>query len=418
MPKISQVKLLKKIKITVNGGSKWTLVLALFDSKGRVRRDHVTVEGKDEVHPEGSYYLEWWNGGSRHREAAGPNAFAAADRVRVKQAELDAVRNGIIPAGPVVESVPARTTLTSALEKYTEYVKYHRSLRTFRTYRPILESFKQFCTKKYVDEVDRQDFIDFATQCIKQGQKGKSIYNKLVVLSQVMKEHGRSRLLKKSDWPKVVDPVRPIYEDSELAKLFEACTPSEEVRFKFYLMSGFRDAEGRFVTWRDIDFRHMTVKVKTKPQWGFHPKNWEEREIPVPEKLIELLKNFRPATAKPDDPVFPSATGRPDGAMLEKLKAVAYRAQLNCGHCVVTHKLEDGSVKVNRCAEGAFCGRWFLHKFRHTYATRHLQDGIDIRTLQVWMGHRDLASTMVYLKGRTNPDIQARINKGSLAAFA
>jgi site-specific recombinase XerC len=26
-----------------------------------------------------------------------------------------------------------------------------------------------------------------------------------------------------------------------------------------------------------------------------------------------------------------------------------------------------------------------LHKFRHTYATRQLQDGIDIRTLQQWM---------------------------------
>lgn len=52
------------------------------------------------------------------------------------------------------------------------------------------------------------------------------------------------------------------------------------------------------------------------------------------------------------------------------------------------------------------------------YATRHLQDGIDIRTLQDWMGHRDIASTMVYLKGVRNRDIQARLNKGSLAAFA
>ena len=76
------------------------------------------------------------------------------------------------------------------------------------------------------------------------------------------------------------------------------------------------------------------------------------------------------------------------------------------------------TVRINRCAAGPFCGRWFLHKFRHTYATRHLQDGIDIRTLQQWMGHRDIASTMVYLKGVRNSDIQVRINKGSLAAFA
>jgi hypothetical protein len=32
---------------------------------------------------------------------------------------------------------------------------------------------------------------------------------------------------------------------------------------------------------------------------------------------------------------------------------------------------------------------------------------IDIRTLLQWMGHRDIASTMVYLKGVRNRDIQA-----------
>ena len=416
MPKISRVKLLKKIKINGN----WTLAPVLFDSKGRVRRDHVKIQGRDEDHPEGSFYLEWWDGGKRYREAAGPNAFAAAEKMRVKQAELTAMRNGIMPhpPAPVVEAVPERTTLAAALGKYREYVRYHRSLRTFRTYRPILESFKAFCQKTYVDELDREDLLSFATDCMKQGQKGKSIYNKLVVLSQVMKQHGRPKLLKTSDWPKFVETVRPIYEDFELAKLFKACTQAEEVRFKFYLMSGFRDAEGRFVTWRDVDFKHMAVRVTAKPHWGFHPKNWEEREVPVPQKLIAMLQKFRPEATSPDDPVFPSSSGRPDGAMLEKLKAVAYRGKLNCGHCAMSHKLEDGTVKINRCAEGPYCGRWFLHKFRHTYATRNLQDGIDIRTLQQWMGHRDIASTMVYLKGVRNRDIQARINQGSLAAFA
>ncbi|HWO34239.1 MAG TPA: hypothetical protein VNO32_36040, partial [Candidatus Acidoferrum sp.] len=96
---------------------------------------------------------------------------------------------------------------------------------------------------------------------------------------------------------------------------------------------------------------------------GFHQKNWEEREVPVPQKLIVLLKAFRSTNATPDDPVFPSATGRPDGAMLEKLKAVAFRGELNCGHCAVVHKLEDGTSKVNRCVEGAYCGRWFLPSF-------------------------------------------------------
>jgi integrase len=418
MPKTPRVVLLKQIKID----GKWRHARALFDTKGRVRRDRVRVGGQDELHPEGSYLIEWWEGGKRRLEPVGADAQDAAEKARIKQAELSAVRHGIMPASPpvapVVEVAPQRTTLTQALDAYKEYIQYHRSLRTFRTYRPILDSFKEFCSKTYIDDVEREDLLEFATHLKKEGQQGKSIYNKLVVLSQVMKQHGRPKLLLAADWPSFVETVRPIYENAELANLFNACTRSEEVRFKFYLMSGFRDAEVRFATWRDVDFKHMAVRVTAKLHWGFHPKNWEEREVPVPQKLIEMLADFRPANAAPDDPLFPSTTGRPDGAMLEKLKAVAYRGKLNCKHCVVSHKLEDGTVKINRCAEGPYCGRWFLHKFRHTYATRHLQDGIDIRTLQQWMGHRDIASTMVYLKGLRNSDVQARINKGSLAAFA
>lgn len=413
-PKLGSVKLLKQVKLP----HRWMLTPALFDSRGRIRPDHVRVKGKDETHPEGSYFVEWWDRGERHREAVGPNAQDAVDKARVKDAQLTAERNGILPAAPKPEPKRERTPLTSALDDYVEYVRHHRSLRTYRTYRPILQSFKEFCTKAHVDEVERQDLLDFATDCTKQGQHGKSVYNKLVVISQVLKQHGKRKLLNTADWPSFVETVRPLYEDSELETLFKSCTPDEEMRFKFYLMSGFRDAEGRFVTWRDVDFKQLAVRVTAKPDWGFHPKNWEEREVPVPQKLIALLRKFRPKAATPDQPLFPSGTGRPDGAMLEKLKAVAYRAKLNCGHCVVKHKLDDGTIKINRCSDGPYCTRWFLHKFRHTYATRHLQDGIDIRTLQQWMGHRDIASTMVYLKGVRNRDVQARINKGSLAAFA
>ena len=413
MPRTSRVKLLKKIKSDDN----WILCTALFDSKGRVRRDHVTVRGRDETHTEGSYYLEWWDGGLRKREAVGPNAFVAADKARTQQAQLSAAHSGIIVPANDNHDVP-RVTLKRALDRYSEYIQYHRSLRTFRTYRPILESFGIFCTTEYIDEIGRDDLLAFATDCLKRGQKGKSIYNKLVVLSQLMKQNGKPKLLNAADWPSFVETVRPIYEDAELTKLFNACDPDEKIRFTFYLLSGFRDAEGRFVTWRDIDFKHPAVRVTAKPHWGFSPKNWEEREVPVPQKLIAMLKAFRPEKAGADDPLFPSATGRPDGAMLEKLKQVAWRGKLNCGHCATSHKLADDTTRINRCSLGPFCTRWFLHKFRHTYATRNLQDGVDIRTLQQWMGHRDIASTMVYLKGVRNADMQARLNKSSLAAFA
>jgi hypothetical protein len=111
--------------------SAWVLAPALFDSKGRIRRDHVGIEDRDEAHPEGSYFLEFWDQGKRKREAVGPDAFVAADRAKHRQAELSAIRSGLIE-GPVILETPERTKLVDALEKYIHYIQYHRSLRTFR----------------------------------------------------------------------------------------------------------------------------------------------------------------------------------------------------------------------------------------------------------------------------------------------
>ena len=63
------------------------------------------------------------------------------------------------------------------------------------------------------------------------------------------------------------------------------------------------------------------------------------------------------------------------------------------------------------------CRHFYLHKFRHTFATEHLRHGVDIRTVQQWMGHRDIQSTMVYLRGLESKDAHAKINAGSLAAY-
>ena len=38
-----------------------------------------------------------------------------------------------------------------------------------------------------------------------------------------------------------------------------------------------------------------------------------------------------------------------------------------------------------------------LKTFRSTYATRMLRAGFDVRTVQHWMGHRSLETTMRYL---------------------
>jgi integrase len=70
--------------------------------------------------------------------------------------------------------------------------------------------------------------------------------------------------------------------------------------------------------------------------------------------------------------VFPSTTGSREHNMLLKCKAVAKRAGLDSG-------------------------KFDLKTFRSTYATRMLRSGFDVRTVQHWMGHKSLETTMRYL---------------------
>ena len=53
----------------------------------------------------------------------------------------------------------------------------------------------------------------------------------------------------------------------------------------------------------------------------------------------------------------------------------------------------------NTVEEAEIAGQWELHKFRKTFATFHHEHGVAVRTLQNWLGHSDLATTMAYLKG-------------------
>ena len=61
-------------------------------------------------------------------------------------------------------------------------------------------------------------------------------------------------------------------------------------------------------------------------------------------------------------------------------------------------------------------GSWELHKFRKTFATfHHEKQGVSVRTLQDWLGHSDLETTMAYLKGSdaASAHSQAQVNRTS-----
>jgi integrase/recombinase XerD len=400
----NRVNILKKVKI----GKKWNLYPAVVELNGKLR-DKVRVHGKVESHPEGYYYIEWWQDGRKREQIK--NRAEVVDRARRKAIELEANRAGI---ETVRENVNGRgPTIGEAVASYLKDMEPpQREPKTYMAYRHCLELFSSNCAKRFVLDVKREDVLVFIRKLYELGCGPRTAYNRAVIVSQLLKNNGITKLLSNRDWPEYVEPIRPIYEPDEIQALFRACDEGERVLYLSYLLTGLRDKEIRHLSWRDIDFRTHVVRVTRKPMYGFKPKNKEEREVPVPASLIAALKKYK-ASQKPnaDGLVFPNESGRPDKRHEFKIKRIAFRAKLNCGQCVSKHG--------NKCSEGPYCSNFFLHKFRHTFATRNLQDHVcDIKTLQNWMGHKDLASTMVYLKAVRNKDVMARVNSSELAALA
>lgn len=368
----NRVKILKYVK----AGEKWRFA-HVVEKSGKLVRDHVLISGLDEHHPEGTYYIEWYEIGNRRRRKAVLDFAAVVEEARRKAIEVEAVRAGVVETRSAPASIPsARLGLGTAIDTYLEFIENHRSPRTYLTYRYTLNTlFRQSCTTQSVEDVSRGDILKFMTHCYALGLGHRTVYDKLVVVLQMLKRYDKTKLIQASDWPK-----------------------------------GFRDREAQHVTWRDIDFHNSVVRVTTKPIWGFRPKNWEERSVPLPTALIQQLQTVKERrNALPAQLVFPNSKGNPNTETDMIVKRVAERAKLNCGQCITKHG--------NRCSKGPYCAHYFLHKFRHTFATEHLRHGVDIRTLQTWMGHRDIKSTMVYLKGVQSKDVLEKINAGALAGY-
>ncbi len=400
----NRVNILKKIKVE----KIWNFYPAVVEPNGKLR-DKVLVRGHVEVHPEGCYYIEWRQNGRKREQIK--DRLEVVDRARRKAIELEANRAGI----ETVQIIGSGRGLAIP-EAVASYLKDmappQREPKTYIAYKYCLELFASTCAKQFIQDVKREDLLSFIRKLYELGCGPRTAYNRAVIVSQLLKANGISKLLSNRDWPDYVEPIRSIYEPEEIEALLEACDQNERVLYLCYLLTGLRDREMRYLTWRDIDFRTQVIRVTRKPLYGFKPKNKEEREVPVPASLIAALKKYKGnKKLLPDALVFPNESGRADKRHEFKLKRIAFHSKMNCGQCVSKHG--------NKCSDGPYCSKFFLHKFRHTFATRNLQDHVcDIKTLQNWMGHKDLASTMVYLKAVRNKDVMARVNSSELAALA
>lgn len=362
VPKIPNVNLTKYVNI---GENQWRFCPVVFAGNGRIKPDYVLTAGRPELHREGAYYVEWYENGSRHRRSVGKNAIEAHSQ---QQRHIQLLRNKALG----IEVVPEEKMLggVSVSESCTEFLEEVRQRsrpKTYQQYDVALRYFQECCTDKLVTEVDRGDLLKLLA-FLRQEKKlsNRTAWTKLNVVVQWLKTNGITGLMNRRDWPRYVEREPETYSVHEIEQFLGACDQFERVVFEFLWMTGFRDAEVQHVTRTDLDLREQVVRVTEKPQCGFIPKDWEQREVPIPDRLVESLERHLARKDLKAPLVFPTSGGGPNYHFLDLCKKIAHRVGLNCGNC------DKGD---HSCADGPYCDNWFLHKFRATFATQHLQAG-------------------------------------------
>jgi integrase/recombinase XerD len=376
-----EVNLTKRVQ-TQHG---WRYCRVLLSANGRVKPDVVVVNGREERHHEGAYYLEWREGEKRVRLSVGKDAADASARRLRKEAELNAVNNGValVPEN----GQDGHRSLAAAVSEYLEETTLTKKPKTLAAYTTALTYFTESCPKLFLQEIERKDLLKFCAflRDVKD-QAPRSCWNKFANVMSFLKANGIRGLAKKNDWPRYTEEEPEIYEPEKLDKLLAACDTEERIWYEFFLMTGMREQEVMYTYWSDINLVHATVGVSHKPDRGWTPKAYKEREIPIPAKLVKSLKAWKAKADKTCGLVFPTAGCKPKLDFLDCLKAVAERAQLD----------QDN---------------FWLHKFRATFATRCLWAGVDLRTVQQWLGHSDMESTMRYLKPARSQHVRNKVNE-------
>ena len=373
-------------RIETQTGSRYCPVVV--NSSGRIKSDWVIVNGNQERHLEGSYYLEWREKGQRKRLSVGKDAVVAFNSQIRKVKELEARAEGLDVQLP--KDDPNRARLRSAMADFLKEIKLSRKDKTWRGYKVAFAYFQQSCAKKCADEIERIDLLEFVA-FLRERKKlaPRTVFNKFTCMMTFLEAQGIPKLLGKNDKPRFVETEVEIFEDNQLTDLYPVCTLYHRTLYDFLLMTGFREQEAMHITWQNIRFKANIVEMRWKPQFGWSPKAYKEREVPVPDELLESLEVYRKTLSEKRAAsgalVFSTRSGKCDTHMIRALKRNATKAGLNP---------DD----------------FWLHKFRATFANTHLRAGVDLKTVMAWMGQTTMDSIIRYLKPARKDEVISKVN--------
>jgi integrase len=360
-----------------------------FGRNGRIRPHHAIYDGRAIPCPGSTYNLRYRVGKRWVWETIGDDPSVVMDRLREKAFEFEAAALGKAELPTAPSPKPSSPLVAECIADFIEETTLTKKKKTVYAYTLATEYFAESFKKKHMNEIERIDMLRFAA--FLRDEKELSPRTCRNVFGNVMtflKAKDVTGIVKKGDWPRFVLEEPEIYEKDDLQKLYAVCDAKERLAWDFFLMTGMREQEVTHATWSDVNLTQGTVRVSWKADLGWTPKAYKERTIPIPSSLQSALKEAlrEKKSANSKCPLlFPTAGCKPKLNFLDDLKAAAKRADLDPD-------------------------QFWLHKFRATFATWHLWEGVDLRTVQDWLSHSDMESTLRYLKPSRGQAVRAKVD--------
>ncbi len=338
----------------------------------------------------GVYYVNVMANGKRVRRRIGRSKRTA--ELVLKDLEVKITRQEFdldVPDG----------TLEQAFSHYLDYSDTNHAPRTTLRYSQVIANFKFFLLLRHpnIERVSQLDLVtieqykkfrkdtdprtlvlpdDFPIKIRPNAMAGspKTINYELKTLKSIFtfaRKRGlcRQNPLEDVTYFRIQEEAEPRFlTREECERLLGAADRKLHPIFYTFLNTGLRLGELINLQWRDVDLKRTILHVRKKGDW--QPKAGE-RQVPLNEGMVKLLKGHKPKGAKDQQYVFPSVDG---GKLKTKLRKALIKTAVAAG-------LEDVTK---------------IHTRRHTFASHLVMSGVDLPSVKELLGHADIQTTMIY----------------------
>ena len=287
--------------------------------------------------------------------------------------------------------------LSDAITKFNAYLLTEKrvSENTYIAYKQDLSQFERFCTKEKtllsVEHITHSHLNAFLAYLKKRGLSSRSMARKIAALKGLFaytaSRIGIENCAKDMVTPKIKQSLPSFLSIEEIEKLFVAANDNQSLigqrnKMMLYLMyvTGMRVTELITLTMSHIHREDSFIAVEGK--------RGRQRLIPVPDTMMHQLHTYidqvRPVLLRGyslSDYLFPVSYGK-------KIKTLSRQA-----FWVIIKQLwkKAGIIKVIS-----------PHTLRHSFATHMLNKGANLRSLQLLLGHEQLATVQTYTHVQTD----------------